>query len=202
VNPAVREAALIVALAETPGQAPLPNVYREVDTLTRLLPEDRRTTLIGPQATEAAVRAALPDYRWVHFCCHADQNLTDPSRGGLLLHDGRLTSTDIGAGVYRGEFAFMSACKTATGGASLPDEAITLAAALHYTGYRHVIATLWSVWDASAADVADAVYGDLVRDGALHPGRTPEALHHAVRKLRVSEPGRPSTWTPFLHIGP
>jgi CHAT domain-containing protein len=31
------------------------------------------------------------------------------------------------------------------GGVDLLDEAITLAAALHYTGYRHVVAALWSV---------------------------------------------------------
>jgi hypothetical protein len=34
----------------------------------------------------------------------------------------------------------LSACKTAVGGVDLLDEAITLAAALHYTGYRNVVA--------------------------------------------------------------
>jgi hypothetical protein len=62
--------------------------------------------------------------------------------------------------------------------------------------------SLWSVWDASAADVADAVYAELIRDAAIRPDQTPEALHRAVRELRASAPGRPSTWAPFLHIGP
>ncbi|WP_406063068.1 CHAT domain-containing protein [Micromonospora sp. NBC_00860] len=135
---------LIVALPQTPGQPPLPNVEREVALLDALFPADARVLLDGPRATTQAVLAQLPTHWWVHFSCHGDQNLTDPSRGDLRLHDGMLTILDISARQHHGDFAFLSACKTATGGVGLPDEAITLAAALHYTGYRHVIATLWS----------------------------------------------------------
>jgi CHAT domain-containing protein len=85
---------------------------------------------------------------------------------------------------------------------SLPDEAITLAAALHYTGYRHVIATLWSVWDAEAAQVAEDVHTALTHDGGLDAGNAAHALHEAVRRLRTSCPDRPSVWTPFAHTGP
>jgi tetratricopeptide (TPR) repeat protein len=103
-----------------------------------------------------------------------------------------LTVADIAAGQHAGDFAFLSACKTATGGTVLPDEAITLAAALHFTGYRHVIATLWSVWDDSAAAVTEAVYRDIVVDRALRPKRTATALHTAVRALRDGNRARPS----------
>jgi CHAT domain-containing protein len=75
----------------------------------------------------------------------------------VLLHDGMLTVTDITARQFRGDFAGLSACKTAVGGAELFDEVMTLAAALHYTGYRHVAAALWSVDDATSA----AVFGAL-----------------------------------------
>jgi CHAT domain-containing protein len=138
----------------------------------------------------------------VHFSCHADQNLTDPSRGGLMLHDRTLTIADISAGQYNGDFAFLSACKTAVGGLRLPDEAITLAAALHYTGYRHVIATLWSVYDSTAADVAEAVYTDLTSTGEFVPERAPYAVHGVVRHLRDGKGLPPSAWTPFTHTGP
>jgi CHAT domain-containing protein len=84
----------------------------------------------------------------------------------------------------------------------LPDEAITLAAALHYTGYRHVIATLWSVWDAEAAQVAEDVYNALVSDGELQAAGAARALHDAVNRLRAGHPDRPSVWTPFAHTGP
>jgi CHAT domain-containing protein len=191
---------LAIGLAETPGQAPLPNVVRELWLLRERF-SGRCTVLNGPGATWGAVRRQLPRHDWVHFSGHADQDLTDPSRGGLLLYDQRLTIADIGTGQYRGDFAFLSACKTATGGVSLPDEAITLAAALHYAGYRHVIGTLWSVHDRTAADVAATVYAALTAAGTFEPDRAAAALHQAVRNLRAA--GKPlSRWTPFTHTGP
>lgn len=196
----VRDALLVVAMPDTPDQPSLPNVHREVGSLAALPIE---TTIVqGPDATIAAVSAAMTTHRWVHFSCHGDQNLIDPSQGGLLLSDGTLTVMDTSSRQYHGDLAFLSACKTATGGATLPDEAITLAAALHHTGYRHVIATLWSIWDDSAAEVTEAVYRAITDGTSLRPEHSAHALHNAVRSLRAAEPGRPSAWIPFTHTGP
>jgi CHAT domain-containing protein len=192
---------LVVAMPATAGQAPLPNAIRERDLLTRLFPR-HSTVLTGPAASRSAVLSALPVHRWAHFSCHGDQDLAEPSRGGLLLADGTLTVADIGDGRYQGEFAFLSACKTGTGGVTLIDEAITLAAALQYAGYRHVVATSWSVYDATAVEVAENVYGRLAGNGLLHPAHAALALHGAIRRLRHQFPGRPSVWMPFIHLGP
>lgn len=192
---------LIVAAAAVYGEVPLSAVSRERDLLKRLF-TDRHTLLENETATWESVRRDLPRHGWVHFSCHADQSLADPSRGGFLLHDKILTVTDISAAEYRGEFAFLSACKTAIGGVALADEVITLAAALHYTGYKHVIGTLWSVYDNSAADVAEAVYTQLMSDGEFAPDRSAYALHTAVKRIRDRDRTCLSTWMPFAHIGP
>jgi CHAT domain len=195
------EQILVVALEQTPGQVPLAAVVRERDLVTSLF-AGHNTVLEGEAATWQAVRDELPRHRWAHFSCHGGQNLGDPSHGGLLLHDRLLSIADISASQYRGEFAFLSACMTATGGIQLPDEAITLAAALHYAGYRHVIGTLWSVYDETAADVAAAVYGDLASTGQFEPARSARALHNAIRGLRDGGEIPPSAWVPFTHTGP
>jgi hypothetical protein len=196
-----QERILVIALAETPGEVPLADVTRERDLLTSLF-AGRYTVLEGDAATWAAVRNELPRHRWAHFSCHGGQNLADPSQGGLLLQDRLLSIADISTGHYRGEFAFLSACMTATGGVNLPDEAITLAAALHYTGYRHVIGTLWSIYDQTAADVAEAVYSELTSTGQFEPATSAYALHNAIRDLRDSGTLPLSAWVPFTHTGP
>jgi tetratricopeptide (TPR) repeat protein len=193
---------LITAMPATAGQAPLPNVAHERDLLRRLLPAHRSTVLEGPAATREAVLSSLPQHRWAHFSCHGDQDLGEPSRGGLLLADGILTITDIGARHYQAEFAFLSACKTATGGVTLMDEAITLAAALQYAGYRHIVATSWSVYDTSAARVTEEMYGRLIENGLLYAARTASVLHRAIRLLRRQYLDHPSVWMPFTHLGP
>jgi hypothetical protein len=192
---------LVVALRHTPGQLELPNVDRERDLLTRLFPA-RHSLREGPAATRQAVRDDLNRHAWAHFSCHGGQHLDDPSRGGVLLYDGTLTVTDLTADEHQGEFVFLSACKTAIGGVRVLDEAITLATALQYAGWRHVIATLWSVGDIAAAEVTEDVYARLANAGQLHPQHAAEALHHAIRRLRKGAPDRPSRWVPFLHHGP
>jgi CHAT domain-containing protein len=192
---------LFVGMPETPDQPPLLNVRKEAELLDGLLGE-RCTSLVGERATREAVLTNLLDHGWVHFACHGEQNLGDPSQGGVLVQDGSLTVTDLSAQRHRGELAYLSGCKTAVGGVNLPDEAITLAAALHYTGYRHVIATLWTVGDEAAAEVATDVYRVIAPDGVLRADRAATALHHAVRRLRDGRADRPSLWTPFAHTGP
>ena len=193
---------LIVALEQVPGQPRLRRAAQERDGLLRLFPEDRHTLLDERSATREAVGRELALHRWVHFSCHGDQNLANPSAGGLLLHDGMLTVADISAREFQGEFACLSACKTATGGVNLLDEAVTLAAALHYTGYRHVVATLWSVDDATTPGLFEAVYQELTTRDGLRPERAARALHAATLALRDAYPDRPSMWTPFTHTGP
>jgi tetratricopeptide (TPR) repeat protein len=192
---------LIVALRNTPGQPELPSVDRERDQLIRLLPS-QHALREGPAATRQAVRHDLACHAWAHLSCHGNQYPDDPSRGGLVLYDGMLTVLDVTADEHQGEFVFLSACKTAIGGVHILDEAITLAAALQHAGWRHVIATLWSVLDVAAAEVTEDVYSRLADRGELHPHRAAEALHHAIRQQRDTSPGRPSRWVPFLHHGP
>ncbi|MFI7609588.1 CHAT domain-containing protein [Micromonospora sp. NPDC049366] len=192
---------LIVSLPDTPEEAPLIDVERERDLLTALFP-DKHTLLEGEQATGASVLEELPRHRWAHFSCHGGQDLRNPSHGGLILHDRTLTVADLATRQHAGEFAFLSACKTAVGGITLPDEAINLAAALHHTGYRQVIGTLWSVHDHAAADVAETVYAHLTIAGTFTPRAAARALHAAVRQLRDDARLPIGAWTPFTHTGP
>ncbi|MGY3521013.1 CHAT domain-containing protein [Micromonospora sp. PTRAS2] len=188
---------LIVTVPQVGDEPPLPEAAAERAMLQRRF-AGRHRVLDGPEATVDEVARLLPEYRWAHLSCHGNQLLDDPSQGGLRLADGVLSIARLSAEQHHGEFAFLSACKTATGGVGLADEAITLAAALHYTGYRHVIGTLWTVNAAIAAEVADAVYGP--HDGPFDPTGSVFGLHTVLRRLRETE--RLSVWTPFIHLGP
>jgi hypothetical protein len=191
---------LLVSVGDAHGQIPL-QVEGERDVLLDLL-SDSVTDLLDEEATREAVRAELTKHRWVHFSCHGDQDLLDPSTGGLWLYDEKLTIADISAARFHGDYVGLSACKTAVGGIELLDEAITLAAALHYMGYRHVVATLWSVEQQASEDVFTAVYRRIAADGRLRPELAAVGLHDAVRELREQYRDSPQLWTPFTHTGP
>lgn len=151
--------------------------------------------------TVEEVRAALPVCNFVHFDCHADQDLQDPAQGGLLLPDGVLRVFDLAALPLDGEYAALAACKTAVGGTNLLDESITLAAALHYTGFRHVIGSLWDLSDDAAEAVFHGVYRELTDSGRFVPDDSARALARATGILR-RRGARIHDWAALVHIGP
>lgn len=198
---AVRQ--LAVAMSRTPKLTPLPAVTRELAILARRLPPPGSGLhLENRAATRDAVRSALRSCPWAHFACHGTQHETDPAQSAFVLWDGPLTLEELaGIAIDRAELAFLSACQTATGSPLLMDEAVHLVAAMQLLGYRHVIGTLWSIEDAAAPEVADAVYGLLEADG-FKLRHTAEALREAVERLRKRFPDRPLLWAPFVHFGP
>lgn len=103
------------------------------------------------------------------------------------------------------DFAFLSACQTATGAEDLSEEAAHLAAGMLAAGYRSVIATMWSINDEDAPMVSEEVYRHLVRDSKHDSSRAAYGLHHAVQHLRKAreEYGDLSflCWVPFVHVG-
>ena len=196
-----QERILVVGVPNALDQIPLEAIDGERAAIEQALP-GRHTVLWDENATVDAVLQDLPRHRWAHFSCHGDQDLTDPSQGGLLLHDGKLTITDVAQRRFHGDFVGLSACKTAVGGVELLDEAITLAAALFYTGYRHVVASLWSIAQDVAAEVFAELYARICQGGGLDPEQAAVELHHIVRRLRSTQVDRPTLWTPFTHTGP
>jgi tetratricopeptide (TPR) repeat protein len=198
---------LLIGLPSTPSQTHLPAVELEQKFLSDLLPAQHRTELTGPAATHAAILKALPVHPWFHAACHGTQVPDDPGSGGLLPHDwnsaGPVGIKDVTRADHPGgELAFLSACQTATVSATSIDEVITLAAGLHYAGWRHVIGTLWTVGDTAAAELTRLVYPALIVDGTIDPSGAAEALHHAQRHFRAHHPGEPSRWALFTHTGP
>jgi CHAT domain-containing protein len=149
------------------------------------------------------VLTAIATHYWAHLACHASQEHDDPAHSGFALWDGALTITDLaGLPTQRRDLAFLSACQTATGGVRHLDEAIHLSAAMQFLGYRHVIATMWTIADSPAPHVAGSVYGTLTQGGGPDSSRSAEALHQAIHSLRRIAPTNPLLWAPYIHLGP
>ncbi|MFB7592839.1 CHAT domain-containing protein [Streptomyces sp. NPDC056169] len=202
VSGPVTEPSVLLVAPEPPGHRTLPGAVRDAQLLSTFAPRTRLTRLHGAEATVRAVTEALAHHTWVHFSCHGDQSITDPSSGGLILQDGRLTVEDLVRARHpANNLAFLAACKSASGGATVPDEVLTPAAAFHHAGFRHVVGTLWAVDDAAASDLTERMYTGLLVDGRPDATHAATALHQAVRQLRTASPYRPGAWAAFVHLG-
>ncbi|KUL55468.1 hypothetical protein ADL22_00820 [Streptomyces sp. NRRL F-4489] len=185
---------LVVAIPRTPGFAPLDGALAEADAAAAHYGPGT-TVLTGADATRARLLAALPASTHVHLACHAVADPASPYGSHLILHDQPLTVAELSRlRLGHGEFCYLSACATARSG-RLPDEAVHIGGAFHLAGFGQVVATLWPVEDATAAEAARLFHT------SPHPAPA-AALHHAVRRLRAAAPLLPSRWAGHIHIGP
>jgi CHAT domain-containing protein len=82
----------------------------------------------------------------VHLACHGIQDDSDATQSGFCLGDGRLTIAKLMELKLDNAFlAFLSACETAKGDKEQPDQAMHLAAAMLFSGFKSVVATMWYV---------------------------------------------------------
>ncbi|MDI6097228.1 CHAT domain-containing protein [Actinoplanes sp. NEAU-A12] len=183
--------------------SPLPAASTEPETIGELLGGHPITVIAGAAATVEAVREALGAHRYFHFGGHGRTNIFAPSEARIDLADGSLGLSELTRAVRPdSEFAYLSACHTAQGGFSVPDEVMTLASAVQFAGCRHVLGSLWSVPDAAAGQLGAYLYQAITDHGRLRPDRAARALHFSVRCLRREAPMLPSGWAPFVHAGP
>ncbi|KAJ7903093.1 CHAT domain-containing protein [Mycena leptocephala] len=182
---------LAIAQPSAPGQYYIPGTQKEIDDVQQLAQATNPPIPViqfkGNEATTLDnVRIGMMESPWVHFACHGAQDASVPIESALLVAgSSRLTLSEIiKMNLPHAELAFLSACETATGAKDLEEESVHLAAGMLTAGYRSVIATMWSIGDNDAPQVAADVYEHLFKTSPPDPTRAAEALHLAVRKLQ------------------
>ncbi|KAF8891114.1 CHAT domain-containing protein [Gymnopilus junonius] len=139
--------------------------------------------------------------------------ITNPLESGIHLYDGPLKLSEImKKNLANADLAFMSACQTSTGDENLPEEVVHLAAGMLAAGYRSVVATMWSISDQHAPQLAETFYENLLNNdesevlgGAQLNGKhAARALHVATRRLRERLGDSTEAllaWIPYIHVG-
>ncbi|TFK37831.1 CHAT domain-containing protein [Crucibulum laeve] len=203
-----RTACLALSQPNTPGLLPIPNTTAEIQLIKRRF-NDCNIGIVCLEDMDATVERTLEEMKthgWLHFACHAVQNLKDPLRSAFYLHDGQLQLSQIIQKSFPiADFAFLSACQTGTGDERLSEEAVHLAAGMLTAGYRGVVATMWSISDDYGPSVADEFYAKLLNStGDVESNRAAYALRHAtdvIRKRLGNSEHSLRVWVPYIHIG-
>ncbi|KAJ7458209.1 TPR-like protein [Mycena latifolia] len=195
---------LTVAQPSAVDQNYIPGTRDEINRIEQLASGKLAVSRLEKDtATVINVEKGMKESHWVHFACHGKQDLWNPTESALLLAgNSRLTlSSIIKLSIPHADLAFLSACQTATGTNALQEESVHLAAGMLIAGYRGVIATMWSISDRDAPQVAADVYGHLFKTSPPDSTGAAEALHLAIQKLR-QDSGRKKSffhWVPFIH---
>jgi hypothetical protein len=138
---------LLLAPLENLSNLPhLPHASEEVGLIEQALGPQGVLLKDGSTADQTvdSVLRLIPQANIVHFACHGRQIDADPLQSGFELSDGRLTLSHLmRLHIPYGQLAYLSACESAAVDANQPDEAVNIATAMLYVGFKSVIATLW-----------------------------------------------------------
>ncbi|KAJ2913889.1 hypothetical protein MD484_g6525, partial [Candolleomyces efflorescens] len=180
---------LLVSQPETKGFCPLPGAMKEVESVKKAL-DARSIPNLTLSASSAIVKTTLTQIRahnWLHFACHAYQDVANPLNSGFILSDGKLVLSEITKlGMKGAEFAYLSACQRSTGDEELSEEAVHLAAGMLAAGFKGVVATMWSIRDQDAPEMAKDFYGYILSHS--HPR---DGIDSSLA----------ATWIPYVHFG-
>lgn len=180
----------------------LPGTAREARAVSRLVPG--ALLRLGRASGETGLRQALAAGRPVHLASHGSHNPQNPlfsrvvagrDRGPGTGDDGRLEVHEILGLRTSSPLVFLSGCETGLSAAgqdpfSRGTDEGSLSQALLVAGAARVVATLWRVADAGAAELAERFYR------RLRTGITPdEALAGAQREMIPARVG--FTWAAY-----
>ena len=134
----------------------------------------------------------------LHFATHAlarrdspDQSalyLSEFAADGTPLMDSRLTADQIARSGLHADLVVLSGCATGDGGAVRGEGVLGLTYAFLANGSRTVVASLWSIQDASTARLMKEFY-----DSYRTTGRAADAMRSAQLRMRDG-----AAWASFV----
>lgn len=170
-----------------------PKVHDEVLAIAPLWAE--RVTLLEREATLAALQQHAPMARVLHLACHGQFRADSPLFSALQLADGRLTVRDAYRLHLDCDLVVLSACETGISAIAPGDELIGLARGFFAAGAPSLVVSLWTVDDATTAELMHTFYTTL--QAGARPGA---ALRQAQLALMQHHP-HPFFWAPFVLMG-
>ncbi len=189
----------------------LPGTSVEAETVTALVsPAESLLALEFDANRQLVTSDTLSNYRIVHFATHGCFDEANPRLSALALslvdeagnpQDGYLRLHDIYNLNLPAELVVLSACQTAIGDDVRGEGIVGLTRGFFQAGTSRLIASLWSVSDASTAHLMEQFYQNY-----LDEGMTPsQALRAAQLQMWQDESNRewrkPFYWAAFVFQG-
>jgi len=183
----------------------LPFSRVEVEAIASVVKPDREEVLLGPAASEAALKDRLRtgSSRILHLAAHGLVDPAEPTRSCIALcpgsgDDGYYYTLEILSVPVAARLVVLSACESGTGRLSRGEGVVGMSRSFIGAGAGAVVASLWKVSDESTSTLMQEFYDRMIRK--KQPAA--EALNGArLALMKKTEYGHPFHWSPFVVIG-
>jgi CHAT domain-containing protein len=185
------------------GSPALAHANEEIKLVSSSAPAAAEVVITGKNATPSAYASSHPErFRRIHFAAHGISNQIKPLESAILLSpDGENSTSLYGYDIVKhkltAELVVISSCKGAEG-RIYGEGSVGLAWAFMKAGAHQVIAALWNLDDAAAAELMKAFYD------ALNSGKSPAAALRAAKLslMKDSNHQRPYYWATLqIYLG-
>ncbi|MGE5357829.1 MAG: CHAT domain-containing protein, partial [Bacteroidales bacterium] len=191
--------------------SPLPGAEAEVRRIAGNFPASTVSVVSGAKATESAYKSGATAARFVHFATHAIASDGQPLYSTLVLapdaaagDDGFLQAYEVLRTPLTAELVTLSACETASGSEDRGQGLVGLVAAFQQAGARSVLATLWSV-DEATAEVTTGFYSAVAQGQPAAAALRQAKLGLLDERVRMGgveiSLSHPFFWAPFILVG-
>jgi CHAT domain-containing protein len=193
----------------------LPRLAESADEVKRIaasLKAAPESVMLGPKATEAAVKGAkLADYRVVMFATHGllptelsclpePALALTPPKGASGRDDGLLRASEVVNLRLNADFVVLSACNTASADGKLSGEALSgLARAFFYAGARAALVSHWAVASEPTVALTTATFAAYAKEP--NAGRAAALQKAQLAMLANPATAHPVFWAPFVLVG-
>ncbi len=181
---------------------PLPNSGSEAQSIAQL---NKGQALVGADATKANFLKKCPDYKIIHLATHSAANnvLGEYSFVALQAENSPqkidlLYARDIYGLHLSADLVVLSACETALGQYRKDEGIVGLTRAFTCAGARNVVASLWSVNDASTKALMILFYQE-IKKGLPYNQALANAKRAFIRDNR--QYAHPYYWAGFILNG-
>ena len=185
------------------GLAPLdpriPQAQAEVTAAASHFAE--ATTLLDADATEAGLRRAASGADVLHLATHGLFRPDNAFFSALKLADGWLDVREIYRLRLTARLVVLSACESGVGEVRSGDEVVGLARGFLAAGAETLVASLWNVHDASAAQLMEHFYRALQQEDGSNGQVRPATALRTAQLAALAAGQHPTYWAPFFTIG-
>jgi CHAT domain-containing protein/tetratricopeptide (TPR) repeat protein len=141
------------------------------------------------------LRRHAPRADVLHLACHGQFRGDNPAFSSLSLADGPFTLSDVGSIPWRAGLVVLSACETGLSRVGAGDERVGLVRGFLLAGARRVLASQWSVDDATTALWMRGFYASLAA------GHTPEVAVRLAQQDAIARGEHPFHWAAMTLFG-
>lgn len=177
--------------------APLPGAAQEARAIARIIPQTRVRR--GAECTDAAFRSDVKEQRYdiLHFATHGLLDELNPLASGLLMSGSPdiLSARELCTLDLRSRLAVLSACQTGLGRVVGGLGMVGLVRAFQKAGVEQVLATQWSISDASTPEILEGFYQ------ALRQSPSPAAALREAQLAALRRGLPPYAWGSFVVYG-